>query len=320
MSFSLAIQADLVPRDQVRDSDFYQCFGCAYILDVQEGGWPCLRFLLLKDGMRLPSQDDLARLLHLFDVSVADEWHLDGFYLDKHVAYSFVNVTNSLQVRALDESSHDCPFLFALVDEICVSKHVCGRPVDETTTLFFLMNPKAHTLVNERGKELTFDHPVALYVGKPTEQSAKYMVAFGCDHPRTRDALMGGFYYFTSFRSAVLQGTWTPNGLPEKIHGIWITDPAGMYLKGCVVRTAVHLGRTKYCREGDCPDYAGTWAQSELYTDSVVVGSNLKKEDGSPWVEHGPLTVVKRASQCLPLSYHVIDTVFSKNGDLRVLL
>lgn len=249
---------------------------------------------------------------------------IDGFYEFENKLFLFVDLTK-YQVN-LPEVYSSQPTRFALIDEICNSKHVCNIPIDQYVTYFFTMNSYFCYLYDENHD--TYEIPTVLYVGLP-EHLINFTYFFGVS-PKDKTAILGPYYYFTSFKSAIKYGGWSESGKPEYKSELLLTDNEyGRYIKGGVIRNAVFLGNSKYIENNQndpidtsetkkyklnneidnkferltmrITDYDGLWSSSY---DSCYLG-RIELDNGDCIKD--PILVVKNFNQHIPLSYHYIN-------------
>jgi len=233
----------------------------------------------------------------------------NGFHVYNNELYLFYDLTNiHLEIN---DVYRDSPIRFCLINEILNSSKLCDIPISQYAYDFFTFNYNFCLLTNE--KDEIYETPIVGYVAKP-ENKLNFSYVFGETIQKDKNAILGPYFYFTSFKNAVkLSYNITSNS------------------KSGIVRFALFLGKLKYIEnkisdpidESDTKkerlldtsfnlnlerltmritDYDGTWADNY---DSVYLAP-VELDDGSI-LEVAPLIVLKEYSQQLPLSYHYIN-------------
>jgi hypothetical protein len=318
---------------------------CVYQIN-SNGKLPFLQYLLVNNGYqsltlpKLPvytsfnkgslvpySQVYLSGILQSKEFEqFSNDISFDGFYEYNDDIYMFFDITKcEINVDETYLSNH---VRFGLIDEIINHKNICNIQIDYNTSIFFIKNEWLTYLYDENDKP--YEIPVVGFVGKQTEQKAKFVMTFG-ESAKNKSAIVGPYFYFTSFHKAIREGGWSHNYEPETNYGKVITDENGKYKKGSIVRFALFVGKTKYIENSpndpsDCSeikkqrmedneldrkrevqtlrisDHDGIWTKTY---DSAYLGK-LELDDGS-FLEDTPMLVLREYTQQVPLSYHFID-------------
>ena len=201
--------------------------------------------------------------------------------------------------------------------------------ISSETINFFIDNNSVNYLYDSKNE--LYEIPIVGFVGKQTPEKMNFVFIFG-ESAKNKSAILGPYYYFTGFNTAVRQGGWSDNYRPEYIYNKLVTDNEnGRYTKGGIVRFALFTGKTKYIENmpnnpideseikkqrlnDNClnqnyevqtlriSDHDGIW--STTY-DSAYLG-NIELDDGS-FVSDTPMIVLKEYNQQVPLSCHYID-------------
>lgn len=255
-------------------------------------------------------------------------YDVKGFIKGDTTLYLFIDITK--MKLFIDDKYKTNELWFVLMDEIMNVKSVCDMEIHESVTDFFYNYPEFIFIQNKDNENIEI--PMVVYVGK-YEKQLEFTYVFGNTKYNDERAVLGPYYYFTDFISAIRQGGWTVNEKPHKINDkILITDnDYGRYNKGGVVRIAIFTGNmlvkfndpddsydeseikkmrlneknldTKYeVLTSRITDYDGKWVDTH---DSVYLGK-IELDDGTFYKE-SPIYVVKNFEQQQPLSYHYIN-------------
>lgn len=257
-----------------------------------------------------------------------------GFYYYNSNLYLFFDFTNSnLILNDIYKKSN----IWSVIATEIYQLTTLDMKIDNTVIDFFMNNIPLLYLkdLNEHVYEL----PDIWYCGRE-ENLLNFTYTFGVS--KNINGIFGCHYYFTNYKNALLEGSWSKIKEEQKI-GKTITDKNGKYLKGGIVRFALFTGnclikmnkinepidkselkKIKLEESVDnkrekllmrITDYDGIW--SDNY-DSVFIG-NVELDDGTKFNE-GPLIAVKNYNQQIPLSYHYIDNrnVTNKNEDYQL--
>ncbi len=175
-----------------------------------------------------------------------------------------------------------------------------------------------------------YEIPVVGFVGKPTEKKVNFVMMFG-ESAKNKSAIVGPYFYFTSFQHAIRHCGWSHDYKSETSYESIITDENGKYKKGGLVRFALFVGKTKYIENAPndpndeseikkqrlednnldrkreiltlrISDHDGIW--SKTYN-SIYLGK-LELDDGS-FLDDAPMLVLREYQQQTPLSCHFID-------------
>lgn len=318
---------------------------CVYSINVA-GKFPFLQFLLTNNGyetLALPKLPvytliNSERLIpyskvYLSGILQANNFEefsnsieFNGFYEYNNNLYLFFDLSKCC--INIDETYFTSQVRFGLVDEIINHKNICNIQIDYDSSIFFIKNDPIAYLYDEHNN--AYEIPVVGFVGKPTEQKTNFVMTFG-ESAKNKSAILGPYFYFTSFHHSIRDGGWSLNYKEEKIHDSIISDENGKYKKGGIVRFALFVGESKYIENAPndpndkseikkqrlednnldrqreiltlrISDHDGEW--SKTY-DSVYLG-NIELDDGS-FLEEAPMLVLRDYSQQVPLSCHFID-------------
>ena len=332
--------------DNINSVDNYSSiYLCVYKININ-GKLPFLQFLLTNNEhemltlAKLPiytlfNVDSLipyskVYLSGLLQVDKFEEFsntaEFNGFYEYNNNLYLFFDITKcSINI---DETYLSSPVRFGLVDEIINHKNVCNIQIDYNTSLFFIKNDYIAYLYDEQNN--AYENPVVGFVGKSTEQKINFVMTFG-ENAKTKSAILGPYFYFTSFHHSIRDGGWSLHYKEEKIYDNIITNENGKYKKGGIVRFALFVGETKYIENAPndpndnseikkqrledknldkqreiltlrISDHDGNW--SKMYNSAYL--GNLELDDGS-FLEEVPLLVLRDYEQQVPLSCHFIN-------------
>jgi hypothetical protein len=315
---------------------------CVYLIN-SNGKLPFLQYLLVNNGYealtlpKLPvytsfnkeslvpySQVYLSGILQANQFEqFSNDISFDGFYEYNDDLYLFFDITKC-EVN-IDETYLSNHIRFGLIDEIINHKNICNIQIDYNTSVFFIKNESITYLYDEQSKP--YEIPVVGFVGKQSEQKMKFVMMFG-ESAKDKTAIVGPYFYFTSFHQAIRQGGFYT---PENTNGKVITHDNGKYKKGGLIRFALFVGKTKYIENAPndptdeseikkqrledinldkkkeiqtlrISDHDGIW--SKTY-DSVYLGK-LELDDGS-FLEDIPMLVLRDYEQQVPLTCHFID-------------
>ena len=332
--------------DLIKDINEYEnIILCSYSVNTS-GKIPFLKYLLINDEYdtlslpKLPIYSQfnkegvipysLVYLSGILQIINFEEFSInstfDGFYEFDDNLYLFYDITNC--ELNIDETYLSSKVRFGLIDEIINHKNICNIPIEYETSLFFIKNQSVTYLHDKQNKP--YEIPVVAFVGKPTEQKMNFVLTFG-ESAKNKSATLGPYFYFTSFNYAIRQGGWSHDYRSDTNYGSVITDDAGKYKKGGIVRFALFVGQTKYIEnspndpidESDIKkellkddnvnvkkeiltmrisDHDGIWAKTY---DSIYLG-RLELDDGS-YMEDVPMLVLRDYDQQIPLTCHYID-------------
>ena len=318
---------------------------CVYSVNVA-GKIPFLQFLLTNNGydiLMLPKLPVYTLInteslipysnVYLSGILQANNFEefsntieFNGFYEYNENLYLFFDITKcSINI---DETYFTSPVRFGLIDEIINHKNICNIQIDYESSMFFIKNDSISYLYDKHNN--AYEIPVVGFVGKPTEQKVNFVMTFG-ESAQNKSAILGPYFYFTSFHHSIRNGGWSFNYKEEKLNNSTITDDNGKYKKGGIVRFALCVGQSKYIENSPndpndsseikkqrledenldrqreiltlrISDHDGNWSKSY---DSVYLG-NLDLDDGS-FLEEAPMLVLRDYEQQVPLSCHFID-------------
>lgn len=318
---------------------------CVYLIN-SNGKTPFLQYLLVNNGYdtltlpKLPvyalfNKDSIIPYsgVYLSGILQTDKFEefsnnmaFDGFYEYNDDLYLFFDITNC-KIN-IDETYLSGHVRFGLIDEIVNHKNICNIQIDYNTSMFFIKNESITYLYDEQNNP--YEIPVVGFVGKPTEKKVNFVMMFG-ESAKDKSAIVGPYFYFTSFHHAIRQGGWSQDYKSETLYDTIITDENGKYKKGGLVRFALFVGKTKYVENAPnesndeseikkqrlednnldrkreiltlrISDHDGIW--SKTY-DSVYLGK-LELDDGS-FLDDAPMLVLRDYEQQIPLSCHFID-------------
>jgi hypothetical protein len=316
-------------------------FLCAFHVN-QSGKLPFLQFVLNKlpknlfgDFLTFPCFSYNGKT-NILDECISKLHEVCGFYKEtseyKYVGYTkeegdiymFYDLSNvDFQVQELYR--HDKMWL-VLVDEILNYQSVCGFEIHKHVSKFLQSCADFYLLFDE--SEEPIESPIVCYTGTH-KSKLRFSAIFGCGKSEN-DAIVGPYYYFTTYEKAFENGGWSKNLQREFRGGRQITeDGTGKYDSGGIVRFAVFLGRCKVLLNypedevDESPykletlknggnalerqttrvtDYDGKWIECH---DSVYVGK-LELDDGRILFD-APYWVAKEYDQQTSLSFHHID-------------
>jgi hypothetical protein len=330
----------------INKSDDYNGFNlCVYKINT-DGQIPFLQFLLTNNGCnnltfpKLPvytlfNKENIVPYseVYLSGILQTDRFDkfrsdivFDGFYEYNDSLYLFFDITKC--TINVDETYLSNNIRFGIIDEIVNRKNICNIQIDYNTSMFFIKNQSITYLYDEKNNP--YETPVVGFVGKSTEQKVQFVMTFG-ESAKNKSAIIGPYFYFTSFHYAIRQGGWSDDYNPENKYEVVITDENGKYKKGGIVRFALFLGLTKYIENAPndpndeseikkqrlednnlnnqreiltlrISDHDGNW--SRIYNSAYL--GKLELDDGS-FLENTPMLVLRDYEQQLPLSYHFID-------------
>jgi hypothetical protein len=276
-------------------------------------------------------------LSSLINVSNFEEFdktiEFNGFYDFDSRLYLFFDITNCNY--SLDETYLSSIVRFVMSDEILNHKNVCNIEIDPETINFFIKNDFVNYLKDKNNE--SYEIPTVGFVGKSTPEKLNFTHIFG-QTPSDKTKILGPYFYFTNFQTAIRKGGWSKNYESEIVFDKKITENEnGKYIKGGIVRCALFMGRTKYIEnmpndpidESEIKksmlndvnkdkmfeiqtlrisDHDGNWTNEY---DSVYLG-NIELDDGS-LLRNTPIYVIKEYKQQVPLSSHFINK--KKLGD-----
>ena len=218
---------------------------------------------------------------------------------------------------------------FCLLDEIVNYQYVLNFSIDETITSFFKNNMNFCFLHDKNN--VCYEVPSVYYTGRNSSMTLNFTHMFGVS-TSNKNSILGPYFYFTDYQTAVKQGCWTTDNKPGVKYGKVITDNEdGRYKNGGIIRFAIFLGKmkkienfqidandmsdTKRERLDDfslnqnmemltmrISDHDGKWAENY---DSASI-ENIELDNGD-YLENTPIIVVKNYDQQIPLSYHYIN-------------
>ena len=339
----------LLQKDMNFDLQFFKINGLQLLLNTKT-------FLeLVDDQMRL-ILNETSHMIYTFH----------GFYNYNNKMYLFIDISE-MKVLLNDVYKSNNKW-FVLMDEIMNIKSVCDMEVHNSVIDFFQANPEFIFIQDEKNENM--ETPIVAYVGKEDKQ-LEFTYVFGqtkiplldpllekveqnqntlfknevkrkveqnqlselkSNTTPPQENMLGPYFYFTDFHSAIKQGGWSKDGEHEEKYDVFITEnDCGKYKKGGIVRIALFIGNMlikmndpddpideseiKKMRLNDpkidakyesltirITDYDGLWTKDY---DSVYLG-RIELDDGTFYKE-SPLYVVKDFNQQYPLSYHYIN-------------
>lgn len=261
-------------------------------------------------------------LFSLFeDNGIKKENEFKGFYYDKKEIYLFFDFTNcDLNINDIYKKSN----MWLTVSTEILESYVLDMPINKNVFNFFLNNLHFLYLLDINNNQ--YEIPDVWFVGKE-EHSLNFTYVFGVSNDLS--GIVGPYYYFTSYKNALIQGSWSKNNEETKF-GKLVTSKNGKYLKGGIVRFAIFSGKclmklnkindiidnseTKHIKLEESidnkyekmtmrlSDYDGLWTNNY---DSVYIG-NVELDNGDKFDE-GPLLAIKNYERQIPLSYHYIN-------------
>ncbi len=332
--------------ETINETDNYENIVlCVYSINTS-GRTPFLQYLLINNGCNLLTMPKLSvysllnkeniipySKVYLSGILQSNEFEefsekilFDGYHEYNKNMYLFFDITNcSINIDETYMSSH---IRFAIIDEIINHKNICNIKIDNNTSMFFIKNESLIYLYDKDNKP--YEIPVIGFVGKSTEQKVNFTMIFG-ESAKDKSAIVGPYFYFTSFHRAIRDAGWSQNYKSECQNGVVISDKYGKYKKGGIIRFALFMGNTKYVENAPndsideseikkyrltdneldrkkeimtlrISDYDGIWAKKY---DSIYLGK-LELDDGSV-LDNTPMLVLREYLQQVPLSCHFID-------------
>ena len=267
-----------------------------------------------------------------------------GFYVLDDVVKIFYDLTEcKVHINDIFESNTTW---FCLLDEIVNHRRVLNFSIDETITSFFKNNMDFCFLLDENN--VIYEVPSVYYAGRNSSMTLNFTQMFGVS-TNNKNSILGPYFYFTDYQTAVRQGCWTIDNKPADKYGKVITDNEdGRYKNGGIVRFAIFLGKMKTIEnfQSDAndmsdtkrerlqdrslnqnieiltmriSDHDGKWAENY---DSAYIG-HIELDNGE-FLENTPVIVVKNYEQQIPLSYHYINKAtltekYSRNNRYLIL-
>ena len=219
-----------------------------------------------------------------------DDIDVTGYYDYNNIKYIFINISKiHIETLSLEQMSK---IWVALPSEIINNQHICNISIGEDVINFFINNPLFYTLYN---CETTSNYPIPDVVYKGSYlKSTLFQSVFGVSK---QNGTYGNCYYFnSSFETAIKEGGWNINFVPEYKYDKLITDNEfGRYINGGINRICLLLNNTAHISLNDIPDLQ---IEDKMNTyDSVVICS----------INEEPIILVKDYNQQIQLSYHRIN-------------
>ena len=206
---------------------------------------------------------------------------------------------NKMHIRTLSRKNE---LWWGLIDELCNYKRIMNFPVHPSVYTLFYRNPGLLYLHKKNGD--VFDVPQVGFFGGYYE-TMPVVAAFG-QRIKPFQRAPGPYYYFGTFRKAVRYAGWTPWYGPMVSEGRELTDAAGKYTDGGIVRFALFLGGmrvlVKEPKQG-----------LEEFLDEGAVAAYVRKYKPSPKVGHQglylaqPEYALKNYNRRIALSIHHLD-------------
>lgn len=313
---------------------------CCYSIN-NEGLYPFIQYYLTKEfneTLSFPSINinnftdiDTEKLVsfcqcYLFSLFVNEkidkENDFKGFYYnnDKNL-YLFIDFTKcNINLNNIHKNS----YIWSVVATELYQNSFLDMNISKTVTELFMNNLQMLYLLDSNNE--LFELPDVWYCGRE-ESSLNFTYTFGVS--KNIDGLLGPYYYFTNYRNALIEGSWSKTKEEIKF-GKKISDKNGKYYKGGIIRFAIFSGRckiklnkitdpidnseTKKIKLNDetsaeiekmtmrLTDYDGLWVDNY---DSIFIG-NVELDNGDKF-QNGPLLAIKDYNQQIPLSYHYVN-------------
>lgn len=241
-------------------------------------------------------------------------YNYKGFIEFNNEIYLFYDCTNSkIGTHRIDKMND---LWLVLMDEIINTRKICNYTIDPLVSNLFLQNPDLIYLTDS--KRVKYEIPVSVYTGRH-DSKIDFVSVFGVSrNDNEYDALLGQYFYFTDYETAI---NMIENN-PSKKNG--------------VIRFALFMGHTKVPMNlpNDCPDLSektqklllndittttdaykrvrsslkisdrdGKWTEDY---DSVYIGKLILDNDYESESINGPYWVSKEYEQQTPLTYHII--------------
>lgn len=238
-----------------------------------------------------------------------------GYFLFYNIPFTKINVENKMLQRKSQ-------YLWTTMDEICNHRKILTFPIHNSVSRLFYTNPKLIYLKDKQ--KLCIETPTIAYVGSSYEL-LNYLSTLGIKSSTVR--AFGPYYYFTDFKQAIREGSWSSNYEKSIIFDKSITDENGQYIQGGIVRFALFLGNFRVVldrKQDDVNNYIklitddnklnenqkkvlkknkGKWTKSY---DSLVI-SNYKNKNTSGYFWSGSGYILKSFNNFTSLSTHIID-------------
>ena len=283
-------------------NDYETIYLCAFQINTS-CKIPFLQYLLVNnhqglglDLFHLPylrqSEEEIVLGLKQYLSNVCMSSHDDipfvGFYEYNHQLYVFFDISH-IEFPPANT--------LALIDEIVNTRKVGNVPVHPTATDFFVQNTSMLYLYDKQTN--VYETPVVAFVGKSTRSKLEFTHMFG-ESPKDRTAMLGPYFYFTSYQHARLEGGVVRFALfvgKTKIIENMPNDPPDDSLTKQMRLKDSTLDQAKEKLLMRVTDYDGKWAKEY---DSIYLG-NIELDDGT-YMNHAPLLVLKDYHQQCPLS------------------
>lgn len=282
------------------DCDYENIYLCAFQINTT-CNIPFLQYLLVNNNLGLDlfhlpylrqSEEEIVLGLKQYLSNVCMSSQVDipfaGFYEHNHQLYVFFDISH-IEVPQMHT--------LALIDEIVNTNKVCNAPIHPNVTDFFVQNSCMLYLYDKQNN--AYETPVVAFVGKSTRSKLEFTHMFG-ESPKDRTAMLGPYFYFTSYQHARLEGGVVRFALfvgKTKIIENMPNDPPDDSLTKQMRLKDSTLDQAKETLLMRVTDYDGKWAKEY---DSVYLG-NIELDDGT-YMKHAPLLVVKDYHQQCPLS------------------
>lgn len=283
-------------------NDYETIYLCAFQINTS-CKIPFLQYLLVNnhqglglDLFHLPylrqSEEEIVLGLKQYLSNVCMSSHDDipfvGFYEYNHQLYVFFDISH-IEFPPANT--------LALIDEIVNTRKVGNVPVHPTATDFFVQNTSMLYLYDKQTN--VYETPVVAFVGKSTRSKLEFTHMFG-ESPKDRTAMLGPYFYFTSYQHARLEGGVVRFALfvgKTKIIENMPNDPPDDSLTKQMRFKDPSVDQVKEKLLLRITDYDGKWAKEY---DSIYLG-NIELDDGT-YMNHAPLLVLKDYHQQCPLS------------------
>jgi hypothetical protein len=250
-----------------------------------------------------------------------NDYKYEGYFMDNGEFYVLFDISD-INMQAQELYRNDKMWL-VLIDEIINYESVCNFKIYSQTLNFFKKYKEFCFLYDNQEKRI--ETPIVCYSGVDVKK-IKMASVFGIQKAEN-NAIVGPFYYFTSYEKSIESAAWSKPPYPtfDSSENEVITKRE----KGGIVRFAIFLGSLKVPLNSlnDClddsackkyllkknedylerqttriTDYDGEWIKEY---DSVYIGK-VELDDGKKFVD-APYWVVKEHRQQVPVSFHYVN-------------
>jgi len=321
---------------QIDQKKFKTIFFCIYRVRTEPENEPFLEYLLYKypkkdkdvcifPFIKQTKTTSIQKIIFSMMIDTLKQprlkWAYKGYVSDENNLYLFIKLTGEkrklFSQRVLERNTK---WWWAIIDEVCNSRHILNFPIHKIVTQLFLANPILIYLKDTMGQKKPI--PRSLYYGR-SAQFIPFNFVFG---PKIRSkGLYGPYYYLGNYNKAIRYAGWTVNYNKLIKGNVAISDDNGKIYKGGIVRYAVFLGKRlkvllnhpddigeKINPKLDkilpfqqrLSDREGKWAKDY---DSLYYGrAEIPEIKNGIW-RYYPGFVTKLFKQQIPLTMHIVD-------------